>query len=209
MKEMKQITRNPTAAVRASRSEKKRTEKSEMISLNLNKGAKEGGVKRGFRDIGGESAGAGQDVRAGAVAAVPEVAMADVPAREQVEVERPLRWDDLSQLDSKLDSSALPTEWQQQAPSTIETYLSAFADADRRRAYFDDDEDILDELGIADDQWIADEDHATDMQVDIDQDWEDYMQADDWKTRRNQAEQSRKDKLTSAWKQRRALQPSV
>jgi hypothetical protein len=82
------------------------------------------------------------------------------------------------------------------------------ADADKRRAYFDDDEDILDEMGIADDEWHADEEQFPD-EIDIDQDWEDFMQSDDWKKQKNSAEQARKDKLNQAWKQKRALQQSV
>ncbi|KEQ88704.1 hypothetical protein M438DRAFT_361996 [Aureobasidium pullulans EXF-150] len=207
MKEMKQITRNPTAAVRNSRTEKKRTENSEMISLNLNKCGKSDGVKRGFRDIGGDR-DATQDVRTAPTAAVPAVVMNEAPAKEQVEVERPLRWDDLTQLDSILDPSTLPAEWQQLGPSATRTYFSNMADAEKRRAYFDDDEDILDEMGIADDEWHADDENVLD-ETDIDQDWEDFMQSDDWKKQKNDAEQARKDKLNQAWKQRRAMQQSA
>ncbi|CAD0085218.1 unnamed protein product [Aureobasidium vineae] len=204
MKEMKQITRNPTAAVRNSRTEKKRTENSEMISLNLNKG-KTDGVKRGFKDIGRD---ASQDARPTATAAVPDVVMREAPVKEQAEVERPLRWDDLTQLSSILDPSALPAEWQQQTSSAAQTYFANMTDADKRRTYFDDDEDILDEMGIADDEWHADEEQHPD-EIDIDQDWEDFMQSDDWKKQKNLAEQARKEKLNQAWKQRRAVQHSL
>ncbi|KAI5201155.1 hypothetical protein E4T39_05397 [Aureobasidium subglaciale] len=208
MKELKQITRNPTAAVRNSRTEKKRTENSEMISLNLNKAPKIDGAKRGFRDIGGDK-DTSQDTRTTTTAAtIPDVVMKEAPVREQVEVEVPLRWDDLTRLSSILDPATLPVEWQQQAPSATQAYFSNMADAEKQRAYFDDDEDILDEMGIADDEWHADEEHVPN-EIDIDQDWEDFMQSDDWKKQKKSTEQARKEKLNQAWKQRRALQQSV
>ncbi|KAH0384714.1 hypothetical protein KCU92_g4204, partial [Aureobasidium melanogenum] len=204
MKEMKQITRNPTAAVRNSRTEKKRIENSEMISLNLNKG-KSDGVKRGFKDIGSD---ASQAARSTATTAMPDVVMKEAPVKEQTEVERPLRWDDLAQSPPILDPSTLPAEWQQQAPSATQAYFANMADAEKRKAYFDDDEDILDEMGIADDEWHADEELIPD-EIDIDQDWGDFMQSDEWKKHKNSTERARKEKLNEAWKQRRALQPSV
>ncbi|KAI5196645.1 hypothetical protein E4T38_08398 [Aureobasidium subglaciale] len=207
MKELKQITRNPTAAVRNSRTEKKRTENSEMISLNLNKASKADGVKRGFRDIGGDK-DTTQDTRTTTAATVPDVVMKDAPVREQAEVEAPLRWDDLTRLSSILDPATLPAEWQQEAPSATQACFSHMADAEKQRAYFDDDEDILDELGIADDEWHADEEILPN-EIDIDQDWEDFMQSDDWKKHKNSTEQARKEKLNLAWKQRRALYQSV
>lgn len=204
MKELKQITRNPTQAVRNSRSEKKRNENSDMISLNLNK-EKSDGVKRGFKDIGRD---ASQQVRSAPTAPVPDVVMKDTPAKEQQEVQRPLRWDDLTQMSSILDPSTLPSEWQQQAPTATQSYFAGLADAEKRRAYFDDDEDILDEMGIADDEWHADEEQIPD-EIDIDQDWEDFMQSDDWKKQKNSTEQARKEKLSQAWRQKRALQQSI
>jgi len=204
MKEMKQITRNPTAAVRNSRSEKKRSENSDMISLNLNK-EKSDGVKRGFKDIGRD---ASQQLRPTPTAPVPDVVMKDAPVKEQQEVKRPLKWDDLTQLSSILDPSTLPAEWQQQGPSATQSYFANMTDADKRRAYFDDDEDILDEMGIADDEWHADEENIVD-ENDIDQDWEDFMQSDDWKKQKNSTEQARKEKLNQAWKHKRTLQQSV
>jgi hypothetical protein len=204
MKEMKQITRNPTAAVRNSRTEKKRNENSDMISINLNKDRSDG-VKRGFKDIGRD---ASQQARPTPTAPVPDVVMKDAPVKEQPEVKRPLRWDDLTQLSSILDPSTLPAEWQQQVPSATQTYFANMAEAEKRRAYFDDDEDILDEMGIADDEWHADEEPIPD-EIDIDQDWEDFMQSDDWKKQKNSAEQARKERLNQAWKQKRALQQSV
>lgn len=175
-----------------------------MISLNLNKG-KSDGVKRGFKDIGSD---ANQAARPTATTAVSDVVMKDEPVKEQAEVERPLRWDHLAQLSSILDPSTLPAEWQQQAPSATQAYFANMADAEKQKAYFDDDEDILDEMGIADDEWHADEEQILD-DIDIDQDWGDFMQSDEWKKHKNSTEQARKEKLNQAWKQRRALQQSV
>lgn len=166
-----------------------------MISLNVEK-SKDGGGRRGFRDIGGE--------RETEKEKAEDVVMKDVPAMK--EVKRPIAWDDLPQLTTLIDPSTLPPQWQQkQIPTNTQVHLSTFTDAEKRKACFEDDEELLEEMGIADDDWIADEE-APSSDVDIDQDWADYMQSDEWKRQKNEDERKRKEMLALAWNQRRAVQ---
>ena len=121
LKEMKALTRNPTAAVRDNRAEKKRKEKSEMLSLNLQ--TESGGARPsnavGFRDatqvrsVPGTGSG-NAPVAVGATKGFPsDGQQKETPQVEEDKVMRPPMWDELDNFYNLVDASALPREMQQ------------------------------------------------------------------------------------------------
>lgn len=107
--------RNPTAAVRDSRAEKKRKENSEMLSVNLqqSEGSGGGGGARpgnatGFRDAT-QVKSVGQEV----VKGFPDDRVkGEEGVRMEEKVMRPPMWDELDGLYTLVDASALPREMQ-------------------------------------------------------------------------------------------------
>ncbi|PSK56034.1 Zinc finger protein 804A [Elsinoe australis] len=113
LKEMKAMTRNPTAAVSSSRAEKRRRENNEMISVNLQDGGKdrdrikgEGKIsERGFRPIGFASA-----VSSELNEDVDKDMESEDDSRDEDEyriVEGPLPWEKLGELDQLLDLNVM------------------------------------------------------------------------------------------------------
>lgn len=97
LKDMKALTRNPTAAVKDRRAEKKRNENSEMISVNLKKEG--GGGGKGFRNITRDRV---EEERKGAVKEEKEREReAEVRTEEEGErwEMRPVPWEELQNLD--------------------------------------------------------------------------------------------------------------
>ncbi|PNS20804.1 Zinc finger protein 804A [Sphaceloma murrayae] len=106
LKEMKAMTRNPTAAVSSSRAEKRRRENNEMLSVNLQdggrdkeKGRGEAGTERGFKPIGLPGALVGTGDQAKADDQEEEVK----PKDEYRIVEGPIPWEKLGELDQLID----------------------------------------------------------------------------------------------------------
>lgn len=131
LKEMKALTRNPTAAVRDVRAEKKRRENEGMLSGNLQSVEKDGGGAAvggrpvnavGFRDamvtkapVGGTGTGAGAG--AGEVrgfASEREAQRSAAQKEESEKVVRPPLWNELDGFYSLVDAAALPREMQEE-----------------------------------------------------------------------------------------------
>lgn len=114
LKEMKALTRNPTAAVRDNRAERKRKENSDMISMNLQT---EPGVRpsnaTGFKDA--------TQVR-GTIVGTPDVGKgvpsdsqrkeAQKEQEQQQKIMRPPTWDELDDFYTLVDAAALPEQMQ-------------------------------------------------------------------------------------------------
>lgn len=124
MKDMRALTRNPTAAVRANREKQKRKEGSEMISMNLKEEKRTINKAPGFRDASGDATAATKDEGRGTVA--PRGFPTELREEKRVEDERrPLEWDELERFDELVDASMLPAEMRQREPTS---YVDIWAD---------------------------------------------------------------------------------